>query len=74
MIVSPAGLSQGAVVGLAAVPFLCVVLLLAVRHRRRRADRAILLDDRDYELVFPDGPEDRAPARRTVAGRQITRR
>jgi hypothetical protein len=75
MIVSSTALSQGAVVALAAVPLLGVVILLAVRQRRRRrADTSILLDDRDFELVFPDGPGDQAPARRTVVGRQTTRR
>ena len=53
----------------AALPFLAIVALLARRWAHRR--RAAHLDaDRDYALVFPDGPDD-APARGTRAGRAL---
>jgi len=49
-----------------------IVVFLVVRHRRRRAAQR-LLDDPDFELVFPEPPDDK-PVRGTVAGRRITRR
>jgi hypothetical protein len=67
-------LSQGIVVILAALPVVGLVALLVVRARRRRKAVAALAEDRDYELVFPEGPEDQPGERRTKAGRLTTRR
>jgi hypothetical protein len=67
-------LSQGVMLILAALPFLGLVALLVVRARRRRKAAAAPFADRDYELVFPEGPGDQAGERRTRAGRLITRR
>lgn len=55
----------------AAIPLVGVVAWLLVRARRRRRQDP-LLDDPDYELVFPEGPDDQPP-RRTTAGRRIAR-
>jgi hypothetical protein len=64
--------SSGVVTTLAAViPIGGIVAWLLVRARRRRTVDP-LLDDPDYELVFPEGPDDKAP-RRTTAGRRIAR-
>ena len=55
----------------AAIPIVGIVAWLLVRARRRR-QMDPLLDDPDYELVFPEGPDDQQP-RRTTAGRRIAR-
>ena len=64
--------TSGVVSTLAAViPIAGVVAWLIVRARRRK-QVDLLLDDPDYELVFPEGPDDETP-RRTTAGRRIAR-
>jgi hypothetical protein len=65
-------LAQGVIIILAALPFAGLVALLVVRARRRRR-AAALVDDADYELVFPEGPGDQPPVRQTRAGRLIRR-
>lgn len=55
----------------AVIPVAGIVAWLLVRARRRK-QVDLLLDDPDYELVFPEGPDDQAP-RRTTAGRRIAR-
>ena len=51
----------------AALPFLAILAVLGRRWARRRRP---LDDDRDYPLVFPEGPDD-TPARGTKAGRAL---
>jgi hypothetical protein len=52
------------------------IALAFVRRRRRRsaALQAALFDGPDYELVFPEGPQDRGPGRHTAVGRRIAPR
>ena len=68
----PLALLPGVIGVAAALPVAGIVVFLVVRHRRRRAAQR-LLDDPDFELVFPEHPDDK-PVRGTVAGRRITRR
>jgi hypothetical protein len=66
--------SPSVTIVVAALPFLGIVALLVVRrlrHRRRAA--AIRRDEEDFELVFPEGPDDQ-PVRKTTVGRRIARR
>ncbi|MDB4878976.1 MAG: hypothetical protein JWL60_422 [Gemmatimonadetes bacterium] len=61
------------VLGAAALLLLGVVVALLLRQRRRReAARRLLLEDADFDLVFPAHPDD-TPARGTVAGRRVAR-
>lgn len=55
----------------AALPVAGIVVFLIVRRRRRRAAQRV--DDPDFELVFPEHPDDK-PVRGTVAGRRATKR
>lgn len=54
----------------AAIPFLAILVVLGSRWVRRRRS---LDDDREYPLVFPEGPDD-SPARGTKAGRALKTR
>lgn len=53
----------------AALPVAGVAVVFLVRRWRRRATR-LRLEDKDFDLVFPEGPGDK-PARGTVARRQV---
>jgi hypothetical protein len=67
-------LSQNAIAVLAALPmFGIVATLLVLRRRRRRRAESLRRDEEDFELVFPEGPDDH-PVRRTAMGRRIARR
>jgi flagellar biosynthesis/type III secretory pathway M-ring protein FliF/YscJ len=69
----PTTVSQSVIIVLAALPLAGIVALLVVRHRRRRRAEALRREDEDFELVFPDGPDD-DPVRQTKVGRRLARR
>lgn len=55
------------------VPVAGVLALVAWRRRRRRQEAAQRLrDEEDFELVFPEHPDDK-PVRGTVTGRRVRR-
>jgi hypothetical protein len=63
-------------IGLTALVFASVAaggMALVRRHRRRRAAEALRREEENFDLVFPEGPDERR-TRRTAVGRRIARR
>ena len=61
-------------IALAATALGVWIIAAVVRYaRRRRAAELLRRDEADFELRFPEGPNDR-PLRRTVVGRRTARR
>jgi hypothetical protein len=50
-----------------------IIAAVARQARRRRAAEMLRRDEADFELRFPEGPDDR-PVRKTVVGRRTARR